>query len=173
MALKNLPRTGKTIIKMERNPQKAFHWIVGILKNHGVPFEIEGGLAARAYGSERELADIDLVIPEKSFAEIVSDVKDYIVSGPEQLKDKHWDLLFLALDYEGQAIEIVGAYEQKYFDKITGEWVHAPSDFSKSEMHPVFGLVVPIVPKENLILAKKRLGREVDFVDLEFLEKQN
>lgn len=156
---------------MERDSEKAFHWIVGILKNHGIPFQIEGGLAARAYGSERELADIDLVIPEASFAEILPEVKDYVVSGPDQMKDKHWDLLLLVLDYEGQMIEIAGAYEQKYFDKVANEWVHAPSDFSKSEMHEVFGLMVPIVPKDNLVRAKKRLGREVDSLDLEFLEK--
>lgn len=156
---------------MSRDTEKAFGWIIGILNSHQIPFQIEGGLAATAYGAERELADIDMVIPEDNFVDILPEVREFIKSGPEQLKDSHWDLLLLTLVYEGQIIEIAGAYDQKYFDNVNNTWVHAPSDFSKFEMKTIFGKVVPVIPRENLIRAKKRLGREVDHIDLKFIDK--
>ncbi len=155
---------------MNRDTEKAFGWIVGILNNHKISFQIEGGLAAKAHGAERELADIDLVIPEDNFVDILPEVKDFIKSGPLQLKDSHWDLLLITLEYEGQLIEIAGVYDQKYFDNVNKEWISAPSDFSKSELREIFGQIVPIVPKENLIRSKERLGRDVDIEDLKFLK---
>lgn len=153
------------------NPEKAFYWIVGILQKHGIPFQVDGGLAARAYGAERELADIDLVIPEDRYDEIIPEVESYIIYGPSHFTDDKWDLMLMTLDYEGQVIDIAGAEQQKYFDESTHDWVHSPSELSKCDIRNVFGLDVPVIPKDRLINYKRRLGREVDLIDLEFLEK--
>ncbi len=158
---------------METNPKKAFHWIVDILKRHDIPFEIDGGLAARAYGAERELVDIDLVIPEDRFDEIIPEVEAYIQFGPSQFVDDKWNLLLMTLDYEGQSIDIAGSEHQKYFDETKHEWISSPADFSKSERKLIFGEEVGVIPKERLIEEKRHLGREVDLIDLEFLEKSN
>lgn len=40
----------------------AAQWIVGLLRDRSIPFLICGGLAAKGYGSERELNDIDLFV---------------------------------------------------------------------------------------------------------------
>ena len=50
-----------------KDPKAALHWIVAILNRHRVPFQITGGLAAKAYGSDRDLVDIDIDIPEEAF----------------------------------------------------------------------------------------------------------
>ena len=46
-----------------RAPAQAFRWIVGLLEELAIPFLLVGGLAARAYGASRELADIDFYAP--------------------------------------------------------------------------------------------------------------
>ena len=40
--------------------QSAAKWIVSQLRERNIPFLICGGLAARGYGSQRDLHDIDL-----------------------------------------------------------------------------------------------------------------
>lgn len=153
------------------NAEKAFHWIIGILNKHHIKFEIDGGLAARAYGAERELVDIDLVIPEKEFENILSDVASHIQYGPSWFSDDKWNLLLMTLDYEGQSIDIAGSQHQKYFDNNKKEWINSPADFSQSEIKNIFGIDVPVIPKGRLIEEKRHLMREVDLIDLEFLEK--
>jgi hypothetical protein len=39
----------------------AAQWIVRLLRDRDIPFLICGGLAAKGYGSERDLNDIDLL----------------------------------------------------------------------------------------------------------------
>ena len=50
-----------------RDTEAAFRWIVGLFKKHQIPFSNRGGFAARAYGVQRELHDIDFDIPEADF----------------------------------------------------------------------------------------------------------
>ncbi len=72
-----------------RDTEAAFRWIVGLFKKHQIPFQIAGGFAARAYGVQRELHDIDFDIPEADFEKILPEVRPYIIHGPTQYKDDH------------------------------------------------------------------------------------
>jgi hypothetical protein len=149
-----------------RNTEAAFRWIVGILQNHNIPFQIGGGFAAQLYGATRELADIDFDIPESRFAELLPEVKQYIKFGPEQYRDDNWDLLLLTLSYEGQDIDICGAYEAKVFDQAQGQWMDIKDDFSTANKLTVYEIDVPIMNKGELIEYKTMLGREVDKIDV-------
>ena len=40
---------------MEKNTEEAFKWVVNILMQNKIPFQISGGFSARLYGSGREI----------------------------------------------------------------------------------------------------------------------
>lgn len=147
-----------TFYSTMKNPKKALVWIVGILKKHSIPFQISGGLAARAYGSKRSLNDIDIDIPEEKFKDILADVKDYIISGPSWYKDNVWDIYLMTLNHNGQEIDISGAYKIKICDERTGKWYPIPADFSTAQNKTLFDIDVPVISKKDLIYYKSILA---------------
>lgn len=149
-----------------QQPKKAVKWIVEILKRNRIPFQIVGGLAAKAYGAKRTLFDIDIYVPEKYMDKVVSETKKYIVWGPRHVKEKNWDLEYMKIIYAGQRIEIGSPEKTKLFDKGKRKWFQEKINFSKSEIKEVFGVKIPVMPKRQLILRKTRLGRKVDKIDL-------
>ena len=154
---------------MEKYPEKAFKWIVDIFNKNKIVFQIDGGLAARAYGAGRELVDIDLIISEKDFHKILGDVKEYVKYGPDRYTDEKWDLMLMTLFYENQVIDIAGAENTKYFDSKNNIWVHAENVLNKSVVHNIFGIRAPVIPIDSLIKEKKILNREVDVIDLSYI----
>lgn len=153
-----------------KNLGQAFKWIVHILQKHSAPFQISGGLAAKVYGAERELVDIDISIPEEDFDKILNDVKEYIVFGPKRFVDENWDIFMMTLRYQGQDIDICAA-EAKIRNAKTGEWETDNIDFTKSEMKDIWGLSVPVISKEYLVSYKKKLARDVDIEDINAISK--
>ena len=153
-----------------RNTEAALRFIVTLLRKYTIPFQIGGGFAARVYGSERELADIDIAMPEDRFDELLPEIREYVVSGPERYLDEQWDVQLLTLNYEGQEIELVGSMGKKFFNKQEGKWIDSPSDFSSSYFTTVYGIEVPIMAKDKLIAYKKMLGRDVDVADVKAID---
>jgi len=151
-----------------KDSKKAFHWIITILKKHKIPFQITMGLAAKSYGSERELADIDFAIPKEFFDILLEDTKQHIITGPEQSIDDHWNIYFVEIEYANQKIEL-GETQFKIFDKNVNKWIDYSIDLSKFETKTLFGIKVPVMAKQVLIDIKKKLQREVDILDLEQL----
>lgn len=154
----------------EKDTEGAFKWIIEILNRHNIPFQLKGGFASRLYGVDRELADIDISIPENRFDELLPDIKDFIKSGPEQYLDEEWDIKLITLKYKGQYIDLAGAFEKKNFDKTNGVWVSTPSHFETSVFMDVYGINVPVISKEDLVAYKKLILRDVDIIDVNFLE---
>lgn len=155
-----------------KNVKSAFHWIINILRGLNIPFQIAGGLAANIYGANRALEDIDIDIPEEYFPLVKEEIKDFIVYGPAQFKDEIWDLLLMTLNYQGQFIDLSGAYSIKIFNKNTQEWQTCSADFSKSEIHKCFDVDVPVITKNELLFYKKIIARPVDVIDVEQIEKE-
>jgi hypothetical protein len=153
-----------------KDTENAFKWIINILQKHNIPFQIEGGFASQLYGVKRELADIDISIPEHRFEELITDIKEYIVYGPKQYLDNEWDIKLMTLTYKGQDIDISGAFEKKNFDKTNNSWVNTRSNFETSVYMDVYGLKVPVITKEDLIAYKKLILRDVDIIDIKALE---
>ena len=149
------------------NLKSALIWITDILNKHSVPFQITGGLAARAYGATRPIADIDLDIPEDKFGIIKKEVIRFITFGPDQFKSKKWDLLLMTLNYQNQIIDLSGAYHTKIFNEKTGLWQTLSEDLSKAQTQNIFGLQLPVIPLDILINYKRALSREVDILDIQ------
>lgn len=158
------------IIYMDRS-KTAFRWIVDILQKHDVPFMVTGGLAARAYGSQRDLRDIDLEVPDDQIGKIIEDVSRYIVFGPERYRDDFFDLALLRLNYEGQEIDISGGSEVKIYDPKKEEWVNDPTDFSKYESKEIFGAIVLVVQPEDWLVYKSISPRREDLQDIEAVKR--
>ncbi len=144
----------------------ALIWITTILQQANIPFQITGGLAARAYGATRELADIDIEIPEDRFIDLQDKVSDFVVREPYRDQEEPWDLLLMTLRYKNQDIDISGAYTTKILDKTTHQWVNCVADFSKSVTVNILGIDLPVIPLEDLLAYKKILSRDVDIIDI-------
>jgi hypothetical protein len=133
------------------NTKKALIWITNILKNHAISFQITGGLAARVYGSTRELIDIDIDIPENDFEKIKEEVKPFIIFGPSHFKSENWDLFLMTLNYHGQEIDLSGAENTKIYDNKNKAWVEILTDFSKVRYMDIEGLTLPVIEREALM----------------------
>jgi hypothetical protein len=154
-----------------RRTKDAFLWIVNILRKNKIPFLINGGEAARIYGTKRRLADIDLDIPRKNFSKLITQVKPFIKHRPKIYRDNHWRLFMMTLSYDNQLIDI-GARENCFiFDHYRKKWVRMKEDFKKRKMMYVYGMRIPVEDEEELISDKLQLGRKVDKVDVERMIK--
>lgn len=150
----------------------AFRWLVGVLETQGIPFAITGGLAARSYGSPRELYDIDLDVPDDCLPRLAAAVAPQIVFGPHRFQDAEFDLLLLTLRYAGQDIDRCGADSGKIRDRQTDAWVECPSALAGAEPREVLGIIVPVINKASLIAYKKCLARDTDLLDVAALESE-
>lgn len=149
-------------------------WITDILKKHHIPFQISGGLAARAYGAIRPIADIDIDIPNDKFEIIKNEVSSFITYGPAHFKSEKWDLLLMTLNYKGQAIDLSGIYQTKIFNEKTASWIELADDLSSAVICHVLGLNLPVIPKHSLISYKQILVRPEDIIDInEMLANEN
>jgi len=154
-----------------KNPQAALLWITELLKQFEIPYQIAGGLAARAYGATRELVDIDIDIPKDGFNVIYESVLEYIIDGPKQYQDDHWDLYVMTLLYQGQEIDLTSTDKLKIFNALTNKWELLITDLSKACLIDLMGIKVPVIPINDLLSYKKILQRQVDLLDIEEIER--
>ncbi len=145
-----------------RRTKEAFRWIIEILRKHKIPFQISGGFAAKIYGSNRQLVDIDIGVPDNRLKEILPDVREYIIYGPKRYIDNYFDLLLMTLKYKGQEIDIYGNNKMKLFDCKNKKWVKNKINLTDSITKKVYGTNVPIIHKKMLIAYKKLIGINED-----------
>jgi hypothetical protein len=145
---------------------EAFRWVVDLLDRTAIPYLIVGGLAARAYGSTRALADIDMYIPGDRFTDLVAEISEYVTFGPERVVTEHWDIVFVAMEFAGQRFEFGDADKCKIFDSTRRLWIEQDIDLSKFELMELFGSAVHVMKRERLIEYKNLLGRDVDLKDI-------
>jgi len=145
--------------------EAALRWIADTLSTRNVAFQIVGGLAARAYGATRQIADIDLYAPASELKSVLHELEPFVTRPLARHSDQHWDLIFMRLEYGGQTIEIAVGDGAKYRDS-RGAWHDAAVDYAASELIDVLGVTVPVMPRHQLMSYKRRLDRTVDRADV-------
>ncbi|MFT5037407.1 MAG: hypothetical protein ACI9VM_000987 [Candidatus Azotimanducaceae bacterium] len=58
----------------------------------------------------------------------------------------------------------------KFFDTEADVWTRASVDFTTVTYKEIYGLQVPVMPKDELLAYKKKLMRKVDILDVQELE---
>lgn len=144
----------------------AAQWIVELLRERSIPFLICGGLAAKGYGSERELNDIDLFAPGEYFASVVQAGQQFVSKAAAHRQEEGWDLTYVQFKYEGIKVEVGNADGSQIFDAGQETWVPLNIDFSRYLTVHLLGLELPLMLKDDLVRYKSILARPVDIEDV-------
>jgi len=149
----------------------AAQWIVGLLRDRNIPFLICGGLAAKGYGSERDLNDIDLFVPGQHFSLVVQDGQEFVSKAAAHRQEEGWDLTYVQFKYKGIKVEVGSADGPRIFDAGRETWVPLNIDFSRYKTVNLLGLELPLILKEDLVRYKSALSRSVDIEDIRAIRK--
>jgi hypothetical protein len=149
-----------------KNTENAFKWIVGILQKNKIPYQLSGGFAARIYGSNRPLYDIDIEIPDKYFDKLLPYVRDYLVYGPQRYLDETFDLFLMTLKYKGQKIDISGCETDRLFNHQTKQWEFCDTKINDVVEKELYGLTVPVIKLPDLVAYKEKIRRSTDLEDV-------
>lgn len=151
--------------------QVAAQWIVGLLRDRNIPFIICGGLAAKGYGSERDLNDIDLFVPGEHFSSVVQAGQKFISKPALRYQEEGWDLTYVQFKYEGVKVEVGNADGPRIFDMGHQTWIPLSIDFSRCTTVHLLGLELPLMLKEDLVRYKSALSRPVDIEDIRAMHR--
>jgi hypothetical protein len=156
-----------------KNTENAFKWIIGLLQKNKIPYQLSGGFAARIYGSNRPLYDIDIEIPDKYFDKLLPYVKDYLVYGPQRYLDESFDLLLMTLKYQGQKIDISGCETDRLFNHQTNQWEFCDTKINDVVEKELYGLTVPVIKLPDLVAYKEKIRRPIDLEDVKAILQKN
>ncbi|MCA9376177.1 MAG: nucleotidyltransferase [Candidatus Doudnabacteria bacterium] len=156
---------------MKAKTTEALQWIVTVLRQKNIPFQITGGLAAHIYGASRPINDIDIDILEKDLARVTDAVHEYIIYGPARYRDKKWDVQLLTLKYHDQEIDLGGALETKIYDEATGAWTPCVATLDTAQEHTIEGIELPVVEPQSLIAYKTLLTGAHQTTDIKAVRK--
>jgi hypothetical protein len=147
-----------------------FAWLVSVLRTAGIDFVVTGGVAARSYGADRPINDIDIDIRNSDFTRLQAALGPYVAFGPARYRDEKWDLLLMMLDHEGQVVDIAGGDDVRIYDNKSNSWVSGRTDFTDVEYRDVLGVVVPVMSPQALADYKRLLNGDHQKVDVAAIE---
>lgn len=152
----------------------AARWIADLFGQKGIPYMVVGGLAARAHGGARPLADIDLYVPTRALDTVAGLAHGHLVRPPGHHVGDQWDIVFMQLEYAGQKIELGGADHVRIASGATGGWTTQHIDLGAAVwMETGLGVAMPVMPRNDLMAYKRLLVRAVDLEDIAELERSN
>ena len=144
---------------------KVLRFIAQTLQQHGIAFQLTGGLAAIAYGANRPLYDIDIDINCQDINTVRELFKDYITEDFYHLVDEEFDMWLLSLEIEGVPVDISQAQES-YFLKSDGMKVRMDTEITHAQPQQLGDLRVPVQRKDELLAYKQIIARDTDLQDI-------
>ncbi len=97
----------------------------------------------------------------------MDEVQLYIVREFAPHLSASWDILYMALNYQGMWIEIAeSTTNPRFYNHRDGRWEEQRIDFAASTLILLYGVEVAIMPKDELLAYKSMLVREVDHLDI-------
>jgi hypothetical protein len=158
---------GNVTERVQDNLGSALRWIVGLFEETGSRYQAVGGLAVKAHGGTRPLADLDFYVPAESLSLLLPSLEPSISRPLTDHEGDGWRVRFLQVEYGGWRIEVGVAEGAQFLNRATGEWEDQGVDFGASEVRPVAGVLIPVMPLAQLMDYKGKLDREVDRWDVE------
>lgn len=144
----------------------AFRWVVSVFRAQDIPFQVSGGLAARAYGSVRPLRDLDFDIPDEHMENLAMVVAPFVQHGPVRTRSLAFENLLLTLGYHGVAIDIGGGTTSRIWNPSTRMLEDCVTDCAVFEKKEIFGVCVPVIRASDFIAYKSFDPREEDVEDI-------
>jgi hypothetical protein len=146
-------------------------WLSDLFRDGGVRYAAAGGLAARSWGGTRPLVDLDFYVRAEDLDRLEVDLAPYVVRPLTALKDEHWDLVFMRLEYSSVPLELCVAEGALYRDASTGEWHDACPTLDDCPEREVLGVKLRVMNREDLVRYKQRVSRAVDRADVAAIER--
>lgn len=171
----SIGRTGKGALEghARRTARHGPAVIVRVLRDAHITFRVIGGVAARFYGADRPLADIDIDVPEEDLPGLGERLAPFVVFGPGRFRDQHWDLELLTVAHNGVTIDLGGAHRARIFLAPAQSWVPASADLQSAIPFEALGMPVPVVDRSALVAYKKFLDRDVDRLDVAAIDGES
>jgi hypothetical protein len=146
-------------------------WLADLFRDQDVRYAAAGGLAARAWGATRPLVDLDFYVHGEDLDRIETDLAPYVVRPLTGIRNDHWDLSFMRLEYSGIPLELSVAEGARYREAATGEWHDACPTFSACPERELLGVKLRIMDRDDLVEYKRRVDRAVDRADVAAIER--
>ena len=155
----------------EDRAAEAMAWLADLFRDQDVRYAAAGGLAARAWGATRPLVDLDFYVHGEDLDRIETDLAPYLVRPLTGIRNDHWDLSFMRLEYSGIPLELSVAEGARYREAATGEWHDACPTFSACPERELLGVKLRIMDRDDLVEYKRRVDRAVDRADVAAIER--
>ena len=133
----------------------ALHWIGGLLRECGIPYQMTGDVADVAHGASRPVRDIALFIAAEHVPALLRAAREHVVNYPWRRIDGRRDLVALVLEHGGVCIDVRIAEAARYRDTPTGAWREAAVDPAASITLPVGEVEVSVMPRERRLDRKR------------------
>lgn len=154
-------------------PSAVLRRVCGLLGECAIPFQLTGDVAAAAYGAARPIRSVELFIAAEHVPALLRRAEEHVVDYPWRRRDDAWDRVALSLSFDGATIDVCIAEAARFREAATGAWRDAAIDPAASVSVKVRGVEAPVMPREQLLDQRRRLGREVDRQDLRDLARED
>jgi hypothetical protein len=153
----------------ERDAPAALRLVSSLLAEQGRLWQIAGGTAARFYGSDRPLADLDIEVPDAVVATLAGNAcaaRVKLLFAPARYTDNEWCLTLPTVLYHGQEIDFAGVDVAWVRDRRGAVWVRQPADVARAQPTSLDGYPVRTIPRADPVAYKRLIRRDVDLADL-------